>query len=152
MTNRPRDRASVKVRLARAEDVERVTALCEQLGYPSSQKQVQPRLHQIRQRDDHAVYVAERADGCVVGWVHVLIRQLLETELHVEIGGLVVDKDHHGRGIGRLLMERAEQWACEKGCGAVYLRSNAIRKDAHAFYEKIGYVNVKLSKTFHKVL
>jgi GNAT superfamily N-acetyltransferase len=142
----------IEIRLARAEDVEHITALCEQLGYPSSQEQVQRRLHQIRQRGDHAVYVAERADGRVVGWVHVLIRPLLVAELHVEIGGLVVDKDHHGHGIGRLLMEQAEQWAREKGCGAVYLRSNVIRKDAHAFYERIGYVNVKLSKTFHKIL
>ena len=69
-----------------------------------------------------------------------------------EIGGLVVDEDCHRRGVGRILMEQAEQWACEKGCGAVYLRSNVIRKETHAFYERIGYTNIKRSKTFRKAL
>jgi GNAT superfamily N-acetyltransferase len=142
----------VEIRLARTEDIERIVALCEQLGYPSSQEQVRERLCQIQQRDDHAVYVAERADGRVVGWVHVFIRRLLVADLHVEIGGLVVDEEHHRRGIGQLLMEQAERWASEKGCQAVYLRSNVIREGAHAFYERIGYTNIKQSKVFRKIL
>jgi GNAT superfamily N-acetyltransferase len=142
----------VEIRLARTEDVERITVLCEQLGYPSSQEQVQQRLQQIQRQDDHAVYVAERADGRVLGWVHVFVRQLLVTDLHVEIGGLVVDEEHHRRGIGQLLMEQAEQWAREKGRQAVYVRSNVIREGAHAFYERIGYANIKQSKVFRKAL
>jgi GNAT superfamily N-acetyltransferase len=69
-----------------------------------------------------------------------------------EVGGLVVDEGYRRRGIGRLLMQQAEQWACEKGCWAVYLRSNVVRKDAHAFYEGIGYSNVKTSLAFRKTL
>jgi len=142
----------IKIRLARTEDVERITALGEQLGYPSSPEQVRQRFQQIQHRDDHAVYVAERADGRLVGWVHVFIRQLLVADLHVEIGGLVVDEAHHRRKIGKLLMEQAERWAKEKGCQAVYVRSNVVREGAHAFYERIGYVNIKLSKVFRKAL
>jgi GNAT superfamily N-acetyltransferase len=142
----------IEIRLAQPEDIERITVLCEQLGYPSSQEQVRQRLHRIRQRGDHAVYVAEQADGRVLGWVHVFVRQLLVTDLHVEIGGLVVDEEHHRRGIGQLLMEQAEQWAREKGRQAVYVRSNVIREGAHAFYERIGYTNIKHSKVFRKIL
>jgi GNAT superfamily N-acetyltransferase len=69
-----------------------------------------------------------------------------------EIGGLVVDESYRRRGVGRLLMEQAERWAREKGCGAICLRSNVVRKDAHAFYERIGYSNVKTSRVFHKIL
>jgi len=51
-----------------------------------------------------------------------------------------------------MLMAQAERWAQEKGCQAVLLRSNAIREGAHAFYEGIGYENIKTSKTFRKAL
>jgi GNAT superfamily N-acetyltransferase len=50
------------------------------------------------------------------------------------------------------LMEQAERWAREKGCWAVHLRSNIVRRDAHVFYERIGYSNVKKSRVFRKVL
>jgi GNAT superfamily N-acetyltransferase len=49
-------------------------------------------------------------------------------------------------------MERAEEWAQEKGCESVYVRSNAVRERAHRFYERIGYTNVKTSLTFRKAL
>jgi GNAT superfamily N-acetyltransferase len=138
--------------LASSGDAERVAVLCQQLGYPASQEQVQRRLHQIHQDESHAVYVAEQSDGHVVGWVHVYIGQLVVTDPQAEIGGLVVDEGYRRRGVGRLLMEQAERWAREKGCWAVHLRSNIVRRDAHVFYERIGYSNVKKSRVFRKVL
>ena len=152
MTNKSGDRTQIEIRLAQIEDAERITVLCGQLGYPAALEPVQQRLQQIQQQDGHAIYVAARADGRAVGWVHVFIRRLLMVDLHVEIGGLIVDKAHHHQGIGQLLMEQAEQWAREKGCQAVYVRSNVIREGAHAFYERIGYANIKRSKVFHKTL
>ena len=140
------------IRLANAGDAERIAALCQQLGYSASQEQVQRRLHQIQQDESHAVYVVEQADGQVVGWVHVLVRQLVVADPQTEIGGLVVDERHRRRGAGRLLMGQAERWARGKGCWAICLRSNILRKDAHAFYERIGYSNAKTSRVFHKIL
>jgi len=136
------------IRLASAADVGRIAVLCQQLGYPASQEQVQRRLHQIQQDESHAVYVAEQSDGHIVGWVHVYVCQLVVTDPQTEIGGLVVDEGYHRRGVGRLLMEQAERWAREKGCWAVHLRSNIVRKGAHVFYERIGYSNVKTSRVF----
>lgn len=146
------DRNQVAVRLAEAGDAERIAALCEQLGYPATEEEVQRRLDQIRRDGQHAVYVAEGSHGRVVGWVHVYVCPLVVAGLQAEIGGLVVDEGYRCRRIGYLLMQRAEQWARQKGCRAVYLRSNIIRKEAHAFYEKIGYGNVKTSLAFRKVL
>jgi GNAT superfamily N-acetyltransferase len=113
---------------------------------------VQRRLCQLRQDEEHAVYVAEQPNGRVVGWVHVHIRELVVTDRQAEIGGLVVDEEYRNRGVGRLLMERVEQWAREKECETVQLRSNVVRKNAHAFYERIGYDNVKAQLTFSKDL
>lgn len=148
----PDNNNQATIRLASAGDAGRIAVLCQQLGYPASRKQVQRRLHQIQQDEGHAVYVAEQSDGHIVGWVHVHLRQLVVANLQAEIGGLVVDESYRRHGIGRLLMERAEQWAREKGCRAVHLRSNIVRKGAHVFYERLGYSNVKTSRVFHKVL
>ena len=146
------DRNQVAVRLADAGDAERIAVLCEQLGYPATEEEVQSRLDQIRRDGQHAVYVAEGLDGHVVGWVHVYVCPLVVADPQAEIGGLIVDEGYRCRGVGRLLMQRAEQWARQKGCRAVYLRSNIIRKEARAFYEKIGYGNVKTSLALRKVL
>ncbi|MCG2767887.1 MAG: DUF5615 family PIN-like protein [Anaerolineae bacterium] len=50
------------------------------------------------------------------------------------------------------LKQQAEQWAREKVCWAVHVRSNVVRKDAHAFYETIGYRRIKTQFTFRKAL
>ena len=68
------------------------------------------------------------------------------------IWGLVVDKDYRHSGIGRCLMQQIEQWAFLAGCKNVLLTSNIKRKEAHLFYEKIGYTNIKQSFTFNKKL
>jgi GNAT superfamily N-acetyltransferase len=146
------DDNQVAIRLANVRDSERIAILCQQLGYPASQEEVRRRLNQIQQNERHAVYVAELPDGRLVGWVHVYVCQLVVADPQAETGGLVVDEGYRRCGIGRLLMQKVEQWAREKGCRAVYLRSNIVRKDAHVFYEGIGYSNVKTSMAFRKVL
>jgi GNAT superfamily N-acetyltransferase len=140
------------IRLARADDVPRLTALCVQLGYPASQEAVRRRLNDLMGDAAHAVYVAEAPDGEVVGWVHAFVRRLLIVGPHAEIGGLVVDEEHQGRGTGRLLMQEVERWAREHGCETVYVRSNVVRQGAHRFYEQIGYSNIKTSLMFRKEL
>jgi GNAT superfamily N-acetyltransferase len=152
MTREIGDSNQTTVRLARPEDAWRVATLCHQLGYSVSQEEAQRRLECIQQDERHAVYVAELADGCVVGWVHVYLRMLLLADLQAEVGGLVVDENHRGRGIGRILMQHAEQWARGQGCEAVCVRSNVVRERAHIFYQGIGYDNIKSQRTFLKVL
>lgn len=138
------------IRNLHEKDCNFISALCGQLGYPSTDSEVMIRIKDIIKRENHQVFVAETLDKKVVGWVHVHIYPLLECDLMAEIGGLVVDKDYRRKGIGKELMRYAEEWAKSKGCGSVSLRSNVIRKEAHIFYESIGYVKIKQSYTFRK--
>ena len=140
------------VRPACIGDVARIAALCHQLGYPSSREDVQRRLNQVEAQERHAVYVAQLPAGNVVGWVHVYVCYLLEADPYAEIGGLVVDEACHGRGIGRLLLQRVEEWARGQGCRTVCVRSNVVREGAHAFYKRLGYRIVKTQSVFHKML
>jgi len=140
------------IRRARAEDAEAVAGLSDQLGYPTSPEEVERRLRRILGDDGHALFVAEDRDGKVIGWVHIYLCPLVEVALQAEVGGLVVDERHRGQGVGQRLLEWAEQWAAQKGCSAVTVRSNVIRERAHRFYARLGYRTVKTQRVFTKSL
>ena len=144
--------APTTIRLAKPDDVPAITDLCRQLGYASEVEQVHRRFAEIVDRSDHAVFVAERSEAGVVGWVHVYLSDLLERDRQAEIGGLVVDEAQRGSGAGRLLMQSAELWTRQHGGRTICLRSNVVREEAHGFYGRLGYENVKTSYTFRKAL
>lgn len=143
--------APFEIRPASSADAAAMARLATQLGYPSSQEQVERRLASIHGDPEHVVQVAVRDDR-VVGWVHAFVYRLIENEPCAEIGGLVVDEGSRGEGAGRLLMQHVEQWARAKGCRSVYLRSNILRERAHLFYEGLGYRRIKTQHAFRKEL
>ena len=145
------DDRSVTIRLASQGDAEQLARLCEQLGYHVAVEQLSLRLTPLLLQSDHALFVAERADGHLLGWVHVYHCFLVHTDPEAQIGGLVVDAAVRRSGAGHRLMQAAEQWAREQGCWAIYLRSHVSRVDAHQFYHKIGY-HIVTSSVFCKPL
>jgi GNAT superfamily N-acetyltransferase len=139
------------IRVARASDAAEIAQLTTQLGYDLTEADAADRLSRILVRDDQRFFVAD-LDGRAVGWVHVLFAEYVEAEAFVVIGGLVVDKGHRRLGVGRALMDRAENWATERGCSMVRLTSSATRNAAHRFYESVGYTNIKTQYSFIKAL
>jgi GNAT superfamily N-acetyltransferase len=143
---------TMQIRTARLADAPRLAELSTQLGYPSTAAQVEARLARLPADGSHIVYVAEQEGGSVVGWVHVHANPTVETDARAEVAGLVVDLRCRNAGIGRRLMEAAENWAREKGLPAVTLRSNIIREGARRFYESLGYTLIKTQHAFRKEL
>ncbi len=137
----------MSIRSATGDDAGALAALSGELGYPARAEDVARRLSAISAATGHAVYVAE-ADGSILGWIHVFGALRLESEPFAELGGLVVAEAHRGRGIGRLLIERASRWAREGGYQALRVRTRAERADAHRFYERVGFRRVKTQKVF----
>lgn len=142
----------IRVRSALSMDAPHIAVLSGQLGYPCTAAQVRQRLRSLMRNPDHAVWVAEFDGANVAGWIHVFVHQVLESDREAEIGGLVIDDQFRGRGVGKALVERAERWAKARRLKFVRVRSNIIRKDAHTFYQKHGYKIVKTQTTFRKVV
>ncbi|MDZ8088921.1 MAG: GNAT family N-acetyltransferase [Nostoc sp. DedQUE12b] len=152
MTNKVSVSEKIKIRQFEIKDVERIASLCEQLEYSVTNQQIEQRLTRIKNNDAHIVYVATVEDEYVIAWAHASICDSIVIPISAILLGLVVDKDYRHSGIGRFLMQQIEQWASLAGCDNVLLRSNIKRKEAHLFYEKIGYSNIKQSLTFYKKL
>jgi GNAT superfamily N-acetyltransferase len=146
------DRTTVRIRKARRSDAERIAQLCGELGYPATPAQIVTRLRQLKPASKHGVFVAESIDVAIgmVGWVHVSVSHLLESDVRAEVNGLIVAAGQRGAGAGAKLLEAAEEWARRHGCRGMNVRSNVIRERAHGFYERSGYEHYKTQKAFRK--
>ena len=144
--------AKIVIRVALPKDFPQIAELAGQLGYPSTVEDIARRFAAMKNSAEHDALVAELSAGRIAGWVGVFVQRTVESDACVEISGLVVDERCRSQGVGLRLLERAEQWAREKGCPVVRLRSNVIRGCAHAFYERQGYEHVKTQKAFRKNL
>lgn len=141
----------IVIRLATHADGAAIAKLAAQLGYNVAENEAADRLVDLSRRTDHVIYVAASGEE-VVGWIHLYIDYSLLHSPVVALGGIVVDEAQRGKGIGRRLMEQAESWGRAQGCVAVYLKTNTIRREAHAFYESLGYGRVKTQYAYRKAL
>src|SRR4029453_18553577 len=96
----------MEMRPARAADAARLAELATQLGYPSTAADISRRLPALA-AEAHFLRVAER-DGDVVGWIHAVHVQLLDSDPYVEIKALIVDERARGGRIGEALVGRVE--------------------------------------------
>jgi len=140
----------VVIRPAQSSDTTGILQLTRQLGYEVDETAASARLSRILARRDQQVLVAAADE--IVGWIHVLLSEYVESDAAAVIGGLVVDRSHRRSGVGRVLVDAAEAWARQQGCGVVRLWSSSTRTEAHRFYQGLGYTNIKTQYSFAKSL
>jgi len=150
--NAPQKQTGCLIREAREADFARMAELAQQLGYASTAGDIAIRIAPMQGSAEHGVFVAELASGQIGGWIGVFVYRSVEADARAEVSGLVVDADERSHGIGQRLLERAEQWAREKGCRSIGLRTNVVRERAHAFYERRGYAHTKTQRSYRKSL
>jgi GNAT superfamily N-acetyltransferase len=143
--------AVVKVRRAAAKDAARLAELSGQLGYPATAGEIRTRFGKLRRSGSDAVFVGH-AGSEVIGWVHVSVCHLLEVPTRGEINAFIVADGQRSKVAGARLLQAAEEWARWKNCQHMSVRSNVIRKAAHAFYERHGFTHYKTQKAFRKRL
>ena len=129
--------ANVTVRPATPDDAERLASMITDEGYPAGTSDLAARIERYRALGS-LVLVAE-AGGEVVGFITILVLPRFEVDdLFARITSLVVDAGVRERGIGRLLMQAAEEHA--KAAGATWLEVTAghHRPDARRLFESLG--------------
>jgi len=122
-------------------DIPELASLMNELGYPTSTQEMRIRYMALAAHPDYTTWVAEM-DNQVIGMIG-LIRQLYyeKNGIYIRIGALVINSHYRKKGIGKLLMQKAGEWAVETGASQVLLNSGnrEERKDAHAFYQHLGF-------------
>jgi GNAT superfamily N-acetyltransferase len=140
-----------QIRWMSPQDARDVSELCTELGYPATPEEIEQRLLRISDIGNHAIFVAE-AVGQVLGWIQVHAAASLLSPECAEIGGLIVRQDVRRAGVGRALVAGAEEWATQRRCGLIRVRSNVVRSDAAIFYQALGFKSTKTSCVFEKTL
>ncbi len=126
------------VRPATAADAERIAALFTDEGYPAGPSDIVERLARFDSPYSR-VLVADH-DGEVLGFVAVhALPRFEHSDRVVRIMALVVDAAVRERGVGRLLMEAAEDLGREVGAAFAEVTAGHHRPDARRLYEEIGY-------------
>lgn len=125
-------------------DLERYATLCDELfGSKTSVVQLESALTKIISSSDYILVGAKNEDGDLLGSVMGItcIDTVGECRPFMVLENLVVSSKCRRLGIGKLLVEYIEKQAREKNCYFIMLMSLIKRKEAHQFYEALGYSN-----------
>src|SRR5215213_960083 len=89
---------------------------------------------------DTAFFIAEDENGVPLGFIHLQTgTDYYHHARHGHIANLIVTREGEGRGIGRLLMEKGEEWAHAQGFRWLTLSVFAQNVRARDVYERSGY-------------
>jgi ribosomal protein S18 acetylase RimI-like enzyme len=96
---------------------------------------------------DWALFVAEDEQR-IIGVLFLSERKtpdhyLLKPRRYAVVDTLAVAEDWRSQGIGRVLMQRAETWAKERGIAEIELSVWEFNQRALALYEKLGYRTIR---------
>jgi len=129
------------IRFAEAADAEALAGLMTELGYETRTSEMTMRLETIAADARYRTFVAV-SDGKVCGMIGTFCFSSYE---HNNPGGrilaLVVSKDARRAGVGRRLIAAAESDFEQRNIQRVAVNTHLTRKDAHKFYERVGYTN-----------
>ena len=139
------------IRQATGADAKRLCELASQLGYLCHPSEVVGRIERVAGSDKEVILVAQSEDE-VIGWTSLAIVEHFYLEPFVEVSGFVVDERFRSHGIGKQLMAAAEQWVRDKNLNLIRLKTNAIRKGAHRFYERHGFEKTKEQYVYMKII
>ena len=129
----------IEIRVCTPEDSAAVSTLLDELGYTVSIRQATEQVTELGKTGADPIFLA-LADGQILGLLALHLSRMLQYPSPiVRVTALVVDRRARRRGVGKLLMQHAEQVGSAAGCEFVELTSAMDRAEAHAFYRNIGY-------------
>ena len=101
-----------------------------------SPDQYERRTRRTIESNDLEILVAETS-GELVGMCFVHL--LAEDHTCGDVGGMWVEEQYHGRGVGRALLAESEAWSLARGAVAIILWVTEGNSTAQGLYESAGY-------------
>jgi len=131
------------IRAADASDSPGVKLLLEELEGRAFDQDIFTRIYaEYLEAPLTLIFVATQEEGEIIGFISCKGQSLLHHEgLVFEIQELVVTATHQGKGLGRKLVEALKPDLEKLGAISLEVTSNKRRKEAHAFYQSVGFLN-----------
>lgn len=131
--------SSVQLRTPTVEDAPALVPLLAELGYSVPEATVRTNIHNLANGPTDKAWVAESASG-ILGLISVHLIPMFHAPGYLgRITSLVVCSNARGNGIGRTLMQQAQEFCGGAGCERIELTSGDQRDQAHRFYEQLGF-------------
>ena len=148
----------MSVRMARAEDLERVNELRRQVNElhvagksevfkPGFSRELQDLVHEIRDDPERELVVAERS-GAVCGYA--VLRHVVRPETpfmverdYLDIDEFGVDETCRRQGVASEMIDFIRAFAAEKGFRRIELNMWEFNEGALAFYEAAGFTTYR---------
>ena len=135
-------------------DTPEVAEICKTaLGYDVDIENVKRQIEKLTNDKKHHTIIGYEDEKTrkIIGFVHAQMYEGFYSDLGLNVLGLAVNPDFQGRGIGKKLMNKLEEYAVDNNISFIRLNSALKREEAHKFYEHIGYTCDKVQKRFIKV-
>jgi GNAT superfamily N-acetyltransferase len=134
----PKPAPKPKIREAKPSDAPRLVELIHFLGHEIDEKSVRKNLKSLAKTGE--IPLVATLEKRIIGMCGVGRRTVIHRPAPLgRITALVVAEEAQGKGIGRMLVEAAEDWLRKEGCKLIEITSNDRRTAAHAFYRHLGY-------------
>jgi GNAT superfamily N-acetyltransferase len=140
--------ADILFRIARRDDVSAIVRMLADDELGSQRENAEEPLpesyytafEQLERDNNHELIVAER-NGEVIGTLHLMFLPSLSYQggIRAQVESVRVDKKCQNQGIGSRLMKWAIERARERGAHIIQLTTHKSRKDAHRFYDRLGF-------------
>ena len=143
--------ANITIKEASENDIPIILGLLYELGRPKPQKDSEVNLFRKLTKkyikdSDKQILIAFLDDTKIAGMVSMMFLPRLNRDtFEMYIPELVVIKEYHNQGIGRLLINSCIALAKEKNCHRIRLESGNQRKESHNFYKHLGFEQYALS-------
>ena len=139
----------ISIAVAKPEDATRVADLLNQMGYATTELETVKRITLYGQ-PSYQLIIA-KAEEITVGFIALHFYDVLHLPApEGRISSFCIDEKVRGKGIGKTLLNAAEDYFKENGCYKIVLNSNLKRPETHLFYLNRGYQFT--SKHFAKFL
>lgn len=135
-------------------DCQEYAVLCEELsGLPTNMVKLEETIKKIIGNPDYLLVGAMDEDKKLLGSVMGItcLDAVGECQPFMVLENMVVSNQCRRQGIGKKLIDYIEACARERNCKFVMFTSLAKRKEAHKFYESLGYP-LNITQGFKKYL
>jgi GNAT superfamily N-acetyltransferase len=129
-----------------------VQALLQQLGYAITSEQIAEKIDLFAHKTGHYAFVAE-IDSRIAGFMSLHVLEWFHRlDCLGRLSAIVIDKEARGAGIGRAMVQFAEQKAIQAGCSIMEVSSSLHRKaeGTYDFYAALDYLEANTHASYFR--